>query len=199
MAATEENLWIESQFPRDFRGHAVECGAWDGQEGSHTLALEHAGWTVLCVEPNPDCETPLKIWRDKYVMCAASDHDAEKELLHIHARAGAASGFTSLHPVIDNPKCRPEDGALWQMVNVRVRTLRRLLVEAEFPKLDVAVIDTEGTELDVLKGLDLVVFRPKVLVVESWDEDSETARYVIAHGYRHVGRLTVNDLFVDAR
>jgi hypothetical protein len=67
---TPEEAWIRAQFPPDFQGHAVECGAWDGVDGYHTLSLEQEGWKVLCVEPNPACETSLRLNRQTYKMCA---------------------------------------------------------------------------------------------------------------------------------
>lgn len=191
-----EKIWVRDQFPRDFVGYGVECGAWDGQQGSVTLELEFAGWTILCVEPNPECEAGLKQWRNRYVMAAASDHDSEAETLHVHTPG--PGGYTSLRPTY-HPVWHPNPDAKWDTVQVKVRTLNRLLAEAGFPRLDLAVIDTEGTELDVLKGLDFAIFRPKAMVVESWDEDTEMRRYVISKGYRFIGRSSVNDCFRDAR
>lgn len=194
-AATDEAAWIKTQFPRDYVGYALECGAWDGQQGSHTIQLEHAGWAVLCVEPNPNCEPALEAWRSLYRMCAASDHEGT-ETLHIHLDGEA--GYTSLKPQTDHPIWHPERNARWKTVQVPVRTLTSLLNEVKFPQLDLAVIDTEGTELDVLKGLDFERFAPKVVVVEAWDLDNPPRHYLEEKGYEHQGRLGVNDLYVHA-
>ena len=191
-----EHHWITSCFPRDFVGYCVEVGAYDGQEGSITLALEHAGWYGLAVEPNPDLEISIKDHRERYWMGACSDFTGEAEF-HIYKPTPA--GFSSLKPVTTHPTWHPTEND-WEIVTVQVDTLDRLLDRFEFPQIDAVSIDTESTELDVLRGFDLDRWKPKCLVIESWDVDGPVIPYLKERGYKRVDRHIVTDLFlrVDA-
>ena len=70
------------------------------------------------------------------------------------------------------------------------------LTRAGFPELHALSIDTEGTELDVLKGLDLAKWRPKAMVVECWDAVNPIVDYLKAFGYERVQRRVVNDFYL---
>jgi hypothetical protein len=57
-------------------------------------------------------------------------------------------------------------------------------------------VDTEGTELDVLRGLDFDEFCPGVIVSENnWDEN-DVRQFLDTKDYRFWKRIEVNDFFV---
>ena len=58
-------------------------------------------------------------------------------------------------------------------------------------------LDVEGTELDVLRGLDLKKYRPRVLLIEtnSAPERETLSAYLAAYGYIFARRLEVNSLY----
>lgn len=188
-----EDVWALSKFPSGYKGFAAEVGAANGVSTSPTLLLEQHGWTVLCVEPNPQFLTDLKR-RKQVALCACSDHDADAETFYVHA--DNPSSFSALRPTQDHPLWHPERNAVWREIQVRVSTLDRLLAESRFPRLDVLSIDTEGTELDVLKGLDLLKWNPKCLIIESWDEPIEITRYLEPYGYKLADRRHVQCLYL---
>jgi hypothetical protein len=73
-------------------------------------------------------------------------------------------------------------------------------------EIDFVSVDVEGTELEVLKGLDLSRFRPRVLVVESHSENARIALYdylVEMNGYIEARDLGLNIFYTreveDAR
>lgn len=187
-----EDIWIASQFPRDYIGTILDVGAYDGESGSISLVLEWAGWKAICVEPNPGCEELLKR-RTHYWMGACSDFCG---ISPFHLNVSCNPTFSSLRPTKDNPHWRPNSNDRWEVIEVEVKTADRVLEDFVVESLDAVSIDTEGTELDVLKGLDLDRWKPKVLVVESWDDGSPVVDYLKAHGYDRVDRRMVNDLFV---
>lgn len=190
-----EDEYLVTRFPEGFRGCAAEVGAWDGQQGSVTLALEQDGWKVLCVEPNPYCEESLKQWRDHFVMAAASDYDGVGTF-NICSSGTNMPAYSALKPIIDHPVWHPGPNELWRAIEVRVARLDTLLEEAGFDHLDAATIDVEGGEMDVLKGFDLERWKPKVLVIEQWNEDNPIRPYLAERGYRFDERLYVNDCFI---
>jgi FkbM family methyltransferase len=192
-ASGAEDAWILSQFPKDFVGYAIEVGAYDGMQGSNTLSLEHAGWTTVAIEPNPECEDGLKTWRQNYRLCACSDFDGEADF---HLYVPGAAGYSSLRPTMDHPVWHPEPGAPWSTIKVAVRRLDSLLAELDWPGLDALSIDTEGTEMDVLRGIDLARWKPQVIIIECWDDPGPHLDYLAKYGYKRDARNNVNDLMV---
>lgn len=187
-----EDTWIKSQFPEGFQGYAVEVGANDGLSTSPTYDLELAGWTVLCVEPNPRYAQDLK--RRKLVeLVACSDKNADNVEFSIHE--DAPGSFSSLKPSSFG-QWAPSASASWSKINVPVRTLDHLLNQHAFPRLDALAIDTEGTEMDVLKGLDLDRWKPRCLVIESWHEPLDFDSFLEPFGYKRMHRFEVNNLYL---
>ena len=82
-------------------------------------------------------------------------------------------------------------------IKVPVRRLDSILEEVRFTKeIDFISIDTEGTELDVLKGIDLNVWDAKLLVVENNHNDDIVENYLSDYGYIKDRRYKVNDFYI---
>ena len=184
--------WIKGQFPEGYRGYCIDVGASDGMFINSTWVLEkHHRWTVLSVEANPYMK-PLLLKRRAFVKsCAVGSSSADD--VDFHMNADNLEAFSALSPVKNHPRFQQEAGGRWETVKVNVRTLEQLLAEAEFPILDALCIDVEGGERDVLAGLDLGRWHPKVVVVESWEEGGLDDALP---GYNRVWRQEANDAYV---
>ncbi len=80
---------------------------------------------------------------------------------------------------------------------VNVRTLDFILDELKFDKkIDFLSIDTEGTEIEVLKGFDIKKWKPKLLVIENNFNDPEIEKYLSTFGYIKNKRIEVNDFYI---
>jgi len=183
---------ILDQFPEDYVGYACDVGASDGIQCNSTYLLEALRWTVLSVEANPDFTLSLNHHRAFVENCAC-------------AQAGGVGKFTVN---LDNPEAYSalrmttrtdlkELPTRTKEITVPVCTVDELLRKWEFPRLDVLCIDTEGTELDVLRGSDLGHWLPRVLVVEECDVNTpELDDFLKPHGYKKVWRLVHNDMYM---
>lgn len=202
----EDTIIAELLFERGIeKGCAVEVGAAAGGVSSNVAKLEAAGWTCLFVEPNPlyyqrlKERHPLVIpvavaaepqdWADFTVMRQFPHEDdfayeagsALKPRYDILAQVGG-------HIALEGPR---------MTVPVRVETLDWCLWKARFTSLEVASIDVEGGEMDVLKGWSLgTAWNPAVLVIENWLEGPEQRAYLEERGYRMVARTGSNDIYV---
>jgi hypothetical protein len=76
------------------------------------------------------------------------------------------------------------------------RTLDDVLTEANAPRIDLLSLDTEGNELDVLRGLDLDRHRPRLILIEDKLYSLDKHRHLVAHGYRLVRRTMLNNWYV---
>lgn len=185
------SAWIMRQFESGYQGYAIDVGAQDGISVNTTYLLESHRWTVLCIEPNPQWHKRLKEIRAFVQTCAVDDRHEPAVSFHVNKeQPDAYSSLRPSHP--DHPVTR--EG--WNTIEVQTKTLEQCLAHAEFPKLDALCIDTEGTELAVLKSFDIEKWKPKVLVVECWDAKAPVDTYVREHGYEFDYRDVDNNMYV---
>ncbi|WP_395639737.1 FkbM family methyltransferase [Pseudolysinimonas sp.] len=149
-------------------GTYIEVGGNHPRDDSISRAFYDRGWSGLIVEPHPHFaglfreERP----RDTVVEAAVTSHEGGEVVLH--AVAGAeATGLSTLVDAIGER----HRSAGFEITDIRVpsRRLDALLNEADLVSGDIhfLVVDTEGTEGDVLASIDLTTIRPWVLVIES--------------------------------
>jgi FkbM family methyltransferase len=185
--------WILDQFEPGYVGFGIDVGASDGISINTTYALEaDSRWTILSVEANPEFAPLLKMCRARVEMCACSNESGEAEFSINMANPEA---FSALKPTLREDLC-PSDGVSFKKVTVPVKTVDELLARWEFPQLDILCVDTEGTELDVLRGCDLKRWKPRVICTECWDKVGPIDLYLEALGYVKTARNVHNDLHV---
>ena len=169
----------DSEGPRFF----VEVGMIDGRRFSNTLAFEEIGWSGVCVEPHPDYIDLVRLNRkgSLVVHAAASNRSALSAPFHAEAR-GALSGLAPRDERTLLERYGEYFGG-FRIVDVPVKTLDEILVEASAPtEMELVSIDVEGTEFDVLEGLDLARWRPRVVIVEA--NDAVSGEKLVTHMHR---------------
>jgi FkbM family methyltransferase len=165
------------------KGFFVEVGAFDPVVFSQTWALEQRGWDGLLVEPVPAQAQALRERRRARVIEAAC---GPPELHGTTAAMTLAGGRSHLG----------EGGAEGPTIQVPVRTLDSMLVAAGVTAIDFLSIDVEGLEVDVLRGLSLDRFRPKLILLEDFAEDQTKHAFLRARGYKRVRRTGNNSWYV---
>ncbi len=175
-------------FGRRTSGFFVEVGANDPFLFSQTWMLEQKGWTGVLVEPLADCCAALRRSRSASVVQAAcaAPHQIGTASLHV---AGTRS---SLVPNAFDPKIRYETTETVQAV-----TLTDVLQQVAAPRvIDFLSIDTEGTEGDVLAGLDLNRFQPTLILVEYHVYSLALHRQLNNMGYKLIRRTIDNNWYI---
>jgi FkbM family methyltransferase len=189
-----EDRFLDQVFQGQTAGTCVEVGAHNGVVYSNTLFFEQRGWRCLLVEPNPALCTEIRKVRVAEVFeCAASSVSGEVTL-HIPEQADVLSTVCSQPPV--HSRMRSEGGNV-RTLRVAARTLDDILSEASVDQLEFVSIDVEGYESEVLKGLSLSRWRPRVLIVEdnSDCQDNAVPRYLRSMGYVRFFRTGCNDWY----
>lgn len=171
-------------------GFFVEVGANDPNEFSQTWFLEQKGWQGILIEPQPDCCERLRQARknSRVVQLACSAPDKRGEAM-FHFATGSA--FSSLEKHVDDPEVEYE-----RSERVQVVTLDDVLAQAGNPAVDFVSIDTEGTELDVLRGFDLARHRPSLILLEDKVHSLDKHLHLKRVGYKLVRRTSVNNWYV---
>tara|TARA_B100000282_G_C31388788_1_gene334641 strand:+ start:117 stop:497 length:381 start_codon:yes stop_codon:yes gene_type:complete len=100
-----------------------------------------------------------------------------------------------------NPKEHAQKGEKYLLQNEKVeefwvstRTLNDIFQEVGISKLiDFLSLDVEGSELEVLNGIDFRVYNFKFILVESRDDD-EIIKYLSNKNYKFLEKISKRDL-----
>jgi hypothetical protein len=205
---------MPSQFGQDYlvldilggmrNGFFLDSGASDGIEASNTLLLESAfGWKGICVEPNESFFGDLIRNRECYcVNCCLYDREGSVDFLE---RAGTLGGIVDEYdPVLVRYAQeafhipRTPGGGL-PTVQRRALTVGSILRGCGAPKiLDYWSLDTEGSELTILKSFPFNEFTFRVLTVEHnrLPVREQIRAFLEEHGYYRFAELEIDDCYL---
>lgn len=199
-----EDEIIKNLFPPDYVGVAVEVGAGDGLALSNTLKLERAGWTVLCIEPDPMLVPALVAARLRVLSEACSDHDGEADFyqydlpssIYHNGVLGTLGPVTPWFEAILLPNLE----SVPVVSRIKCRTLNAMLDEANLGPIDFVSIDVDGQEMKVLSGWDIQRWRPRFVMIEDIYRPpaSPIRRWFYKMGYSFYGPLGpsgIDDLY----
>lgn len=196
-----EDLILHNEFfPNVEKGICIEVGAVDGIMMSNTLFFEERGWLSICVEANPFMFEDLKKNRSETIHGAVGEvnkNEVDFWIVTLNKQGGNQSAISGLE--LDQRLLRDHSHLepTGVLVNVPMYTLNTILERyPHIPSVDFVSIDTEGTELNVLKGFDLVKYNPKVLLIENNYNDTDVEEYLKDFGYIKVKRNFVNDFYI---
>lgn len=182
----------------------VDIGAHDGTTNSNTYPLQRAGWLGVCIEPNPSTFPLLvKARADEKtgcydVACVASDSNKQETFIEFPN----LPQFSGLAP--DGKKVIAEARALGKPIEptthvVQARTLNSILdsfFEGITTHIDFISLDVEGTEIDVLVGLDFERWQPQLLCIENNDpRNSGLTSFMQTRGYEVAQVLGINTFY----
>ena len=130
-------------------GYFVDIGAADGIRFSNSYYMEkELEWKGICIEANPLSTDALKANRACIVVCAPVYSVDDREVEFSVVSDGLFSGISNHLGNIGNY-------TVDKTVKLKTKTLTTILNEAHAPKyIDYMSLDVEGSELEVLKGMD---------------------------------------------
>ena len=193
-----DEIIIQSHFPLNYIGNCIEVGLGYGDRGSTTLFFEKKGWKCIGIEANPMLADYSRQYRKNVVNCAVGSENLPSIPFHIlQLDWGNESAVSSLK--IDERLYEQHKDMIQstRTIDIELKTLDRIIEDANlFNSIDFISIDTEGTELDVLKGFDLNKWQPKLLMIENNYSDIEVEEYLKQFGYTKSLRHEVNDFYI---
>lgn len=193
-----EDMLAWSMLDYAIGGTYVEVGGFDGETFSVTYALDAIGWEGVLIEAIPDMHAASLRNRP----CATSMHSAvgprgcDAHTMFVVVQGdGMFSGAEGSHEITPN---LPAATKPRKRLDVPYSDMDDLLYR-RWPRgtqLDLAVIDVEGAELDVLDGMDFDVWMPRVVLIEdnSFGCDHGMDRY-FAKDYQLLGHLACNRVY----
>lgn len=191
-------------------GFFVELGGWDGITFSNSLYFEHhRHWRGVLIEPSPSeflkCRKNRPLAQVFCYACVPFDYP-DKFVPMIYCASMTVTNVRGTNGIAFDPQAHVEDGRkfldhgedLFEFGAV-AKPLSTLLDEKGITnEIDLMILDVEGYELAVLRGLDFARHAPRFLCVEAWDFPRITD-YLAAENYDFVEQLTKHDYLYALR
>lgn len=171
-------------------GFYVDVGAYSPREDSVTLAFYERGWSGINIEPTEDAVRLLQVERPRDTNLAVAIGSANTSaILHVFPGTGLSTLNAS------EAQQRVQHGWEAAPAEVTVRTLASVC-EGYVPpgqEIHFLKVDAEGSEREVLTGMDWQRWRPWIVVVEAmrpttpepahddWEAILVGARYDLAY------------------
>jgi len=136
-------IWKEQQ-----PGFYVELGAWDGWKKNSTIILEQTGWDGVCIEPTPESFTKLiEARKCRCINVAVYNKNGTAKFTKFKD-GPASNGLYDTHSPLHKEVYEKRD---IEIIEVETVTWDKL----ELPNhIDYLQLDTEGSELEILKSID---------------------------------------------
>lgn len=154
---------------------AVDIGAHHGEIAEHLL---DAGYSVIAFEPFPASFAKLEAnlrTQSNFLAYPWAIGEADRTgRLHLAVDAGGRGGDVSLfHTLV--PHATDDNLRFAETLEVPVHSLGRLVSDGTIPeRIGLLKIDTEGSDLEVMRGLGSL--RAAAVMAEFWDAEHDFAR-----------------------
>ena len=170
-------------------GFFIEIGANDGVTQNNSVLLETRGWRGMLIEATPaafaKCVRTRPAAIVEHAACVAdASAGGTVTVTDVGLMSSTALG-TMTGDARETWLARGEGfaGRARQEVEVPRATLSGLLDKHGIARVDLLILDVEGGELEVLKGLDLSRHAPAIIVAED-AYDERVAGYLTVRGFR---------------
>jgi FkbM family methyltransferase len=178
-------------FKNSPNGFFVEVGAFEPIKWSQTWHFEQRGWNGVLVEANPEKAEILRHSRKAAVYNVACSSRANSGRTMPFYLAGMYSSLLSESMTTGVTANR--------QIEVTARTLDEILIDAKAPTpIDFISIDVEGHDLEVLDGLDLDRWRPRLIAIEDLALGLRLHRELSSRGYQWICRIGLNGWYAPA-
>ncbi len=179
-----EDLIIQMYFPKSKKdGKYVDVGCHHPKRGSNTYGLYKRGWSGILIdlERSKVIANQFARPRDKVILAAVSD---KEEWLEIFSDRNFSTNTT-----INKLEAKDKKNSIGK---IKSETLSNILRKNYFPFVfEFLSIDVEGLDLEVLKGLSLDIYHPKIICIENWASrngiagvlDSEIHKFLTQQNY----------------
>ena len=178
MSTEIENLdKIYSEVFGDRIGTFLEIGAFDGEAFSNTSFLADNGWEGYYFEPLQEIAVKCAMRHInnnvKVIPCAVSDKDEILTLSLAGMMTSARKDHVEIYEKLDWGGSKANQGIFRQVTAKGINTIIKKLKSC-----DLLVIDIEGFEPVVMNEWDFSILKPKIMIIETRDEDPDFPKYI---------------------
>lgn len=198
---SQDRFLDEHIFKGKTGGVFVEIGAFNGEAFSNTCFFERfRGWTGLCVEPLPHHFEAMKTKRNCIMLNACiSDVEGEEDFLVCTGWCEMLSGLLKSY---DPDHLKRIDREIQEyncsktIVKVPTLVLSKTLPYFHLDNIDYCSIDTEGSEMQVLRSIDFEKTQIYCFTIENNYKDNTIEKFMISKGYKKEKTLGTDELYL---
>ena len=185
-----EDIFINRVLKNINKGKYVDVGCYHPYKGSLTYKLYDRGWNGINIDISKTSIDLFNISRKKDINLnlAISNFDGET--------------YYYENSPINQQNSLIQTNDLQKKIKIQCFTLDTVLKNKDLEEFDFLNIDVEGNELEVLKGLNLKKFKPKLITIENNDLtineylESEVCKILIKSDYTLVNKIGVTNFFM---
>lgn len=196
--------WKQDKFLEEYifsgkrDGFFVEVGAYDGLNGSNTYFFEkERGWNGICIEPNSDIFPKLKINRN--CVCLNVCAYKENKIIQFNKIDGHAEMLSGIDESYnERHRSRVKEDIILRGGRQNLEYYPSFRLDTIFENLkvnsiDLLCIDTEGSELDILKGIDFnKVDISTIVIEENYSDLFPICHLITEQGYSLINKFTTD-------
>ena len=185
-----EDLILAKLFNYKPTGFFIDVGANEPVKLNNTYLFYKLGWKGLNFEPIPELAEKFKSKR-------SNDIVINKAMSNFVGEAEFSAGKNEYEV---NSSLLKVNLPKQKMIKVFVDKLENILDQLKVKEIDFISIDTEGTEVDVLEGLNLDKYRPRFILVEyntASKANDKLFPFLISKGYQPFYINTWNIIFTE--
>lgn len=210
----QDKFLNEKIFKNKQHGIFVDLGAYDGVESSNTLFFEESlKWNGICVEPLPKAFEKLK--KNRNCLCinkCALGSDGIYSFMHVNPKIcppsprepGRTSNYEKMSGLVNfyDPKHRKiiddvvsKYGGNKTILKIECENINSILKQLNSNYIDLFSIDTEGSELDILKQINFEKFNIKAIVTEVLYHENDILNFMKEVKYKKIGEIGYDWIF----
>ena len=199
----KQDEYIYNNFFKDKNvpGFFLEIGADDGVRFSNCKFFEDTlNWNGIAIEARKEAYDNLVTnWKCICLHSILSDIEENTQFLDIKGYGLGLSGLVNkydprhvarINQEIQNPNNKGQ-----QTIDVKTDKLNNILDKYNVKYIDFLSIDTEGSELDILRTVDFNKYYINVITIEDNYNDKELMEFFISRNYSFIKQIRCDKIF----
>lgn len=194
-----EDLHIISLLNLNRPGFYIDVGSNHPIRHSNTFKLYLNGWNGLLLDANPSLITKSKHVRKKDISINSIISNINIDTCDFHISKN--SNYSSI-----NPKHVIKNDDIVSTINLPVKSLNQIIKEYvdKTTKIDLLKIDVEGHDFEVLLSIDLIVYKPQLIIIEDLDyhiskiHENKYLTYLLKYNYKLISVDKLNLYFLKS-
>lgn len=199
-----KNVLLTGSYSQDFEdvvvekilgnnnGFYIDVGANDPIRFNNTLRFYKKGWRGINIEPNLRKHEKITRLRSRDINLNIGVASKPTKATYYKFMPDTLSTFS----IEDAEEYMNKGFILEEKIELELKPLSQLMEEIpEAKSVTFLSVDTEGYDIEILKGIDWNEVHPKVICVET-DKEENIRKYLEGLGYFEHARNSVNSIYV---
>jgi len=206
-AEFETDKIIRDKYYPDFnyKGIIVEVGGGTPEFLSMSKHFKDEGWRSVIIEPNPMfVELHKKVGNEVYQYACSFENKLNTDFTIVTQNVEAYGGIVTDHSfsAIDikqeylNYTNKKISDFKTKKIKIDIKRLEDILTNINITEVDILSIDTEGWEIEVMKGIDTEKINCKIIVMENFTNNKTYIEYMNSIGYRLDESIQYNQIYI---